>query len=125
MTTNDDSAGPLDRNVRAQFEHWFSDDGASPKAVERGSNGEYRYMPAVQAWKAWNAATDHCIRVIEAYRVPVGNSAAGEMACEWTMDALREIRDAMRSNATVQAAAPQAQVACNDGLCASARKEAM
>jgi hypothetical protein len=36
-----------------------------------------------------------CISIIEAYRVPVGNSAAGEMACEWTMDALREVRDAI------------------------------
>ena len=34
-----------------------------------------------------------CIREIETYRVPVGNSAAGEMACEWTLDALKVIRD--------------------------------
>ncbi len=33
------------------------------------------------------------IHIIEAYQVPVGNSAAGEMAAEWTMAALREIRD--------------------------------
>jgi len=31
--------------------------------------------------------------------VPVGNSAAGEMACEWTIAALRELRDLMRPNA--------------------------
>lgn len=34
-----------------------------------------------------------CIDIVESYRVPVGNSAAGEMAADWTMDALREIRD--------------------------------
>lgn len=34
-----------------------------------------------------------CIDKIETYRIPVGNSAAGEMACEWTYDALKEIRD--------------------------------
>lgn len=34
-----------------------------------------------------------CIEHIETHRIPVGNSAAGEMACEWTYDALREIRD--------------------------------
>jgi hypothetical protein len=34
-----------------------------------------------------------CIDKIETYRIPVGNSASGELACEWTYDALREIRD--------------------------------
>ena len=34
-----------------------------------------------------------CINKIETYQIPVGNSAAGEMACEWTYDALKEIRD--------------------------------
>ncbi len=33
-----------------------------------------------------------CIDEIESYQIPVGNSAAGEMACEWTYDALKEIR---------------------------------
>lgn len=36
------------------------------------------------------------IKIIETYRVPVGNSAAGLMAGEWTLDALIEIRDAIR-----------------------------
>ena len=34
-----------------------------------------------------------CIDKIETHRIPVGNSAAGEMACEWTYAALKEIRD--------------------------------
>jgi len=38
-----------------------------------------------------------CIDVIETHRIPVGNSAAGEMACEWTYDALKEIRTAIRA----------------------------
>lgn len=37
-----------------------------------------------------------CIDSIETYRIPVGNSAAGEMACEWTYDALKEIRDEIK-----------------------------
>ena len=37
-----------------------------------------------------------CIDKIETYRIPVGNSSAGEMACEWTYDALKEIRDDIR-----------------------------
>lgn len=40
---------------------------------------------------------DACINIVETYRIPVGNSSAGEMACEWTYDALKEIRDEMRS----------------------------
>jgi hypothetical protein len=34
-----------------------------------------------------------CIDKIETYRIPVGNSPAGELACEWTYDALKDIRD--------------------------------
>jgi hypothetical protein len=34
-----------------------------------------------------------CIAKIETYRIPVGNSAAGEIACELTYASLREIRD--------------------------------
>jgi hypothetical protein len=43
---------------------------------------------------AWFAEliVKECIDKIETYRIPVGNSAAGEMACEWTYDALKEIR---------------------------------
>ncbi len=39
-----------------------------------------------------------CIDKIETYRIPVGNSAAGEMACEWTYDALKEIRDDIKNH---------------------------
>ena len=34
-----------------------------------------------------------CIDKIETYQISVGNSPAGEMACDWTYDALKEIRD--------------------------------
>ena len=37
-----------------------------------------------------------CIDKIETYRIPVGNSASGELACEWTYDALHTIRDDIR-----------------------------
>lgn len=39
-----------------------------------------------------------CINKIETYRIPVGNSASGELACEWTYDALREIRDDIKES---------------------------
>ena len=47
------------------------------------------------------AERERCLSIIEAHQVPVGNSAAGEMAAEWTMDALREVRDAIRSDPQV------------------------
>ena len=34
-----------------------------------------------------------CLDKIETYEIPCGNSPAGEMACEWTYDALKSIRD--------------------------------
>jgi hypothetical protein len=39
-----------------------------------------------------------CLDKIETHRIPVGNSAAGEMACEWTYDALMEIRDEIKQH---------------------------
>ena len=43
-----------------------------------------------------------CISIIEAYQVSVGNSGAGEMAAEWTMNALREIRGTIRLRSNVE-----------------------
>ena len=43
-----------------------------------------------------------CIDKIETHRIPVGNSAAGEMACEWTYDALKEIRDEIKEHFGVE-----------------------
>lgn len=34
-----------------------------------------------------------CLNKIETYEIPIGNSPAGELACEWTYDALKSIRD--------------------------------
>jgi hypothetical protein len=43
------------------------------------------------------AEREACIKIIEAYQIPIGNSAAGEMARDWTYDALKEIRDEIRA----------------------------
>ena len=43
-----------------------------------------------------------CIDKIETHRIPVGNSAAGEMACEWTYAALIEIRDEIKQHFGVE-----------------------
>ena len=34
--------------------------------------------------------------ILSEYQIPVGNSRAGELACEWTYDALKECRDEIR-----------------------------
>ena len=41
------------------------------------------------------AAYERARHIVRTYKVPVGNSAAGEMACEWTMEALKEIDNAI------------------------------
>ena len=43
-----------------------------------------------------------CLDKIETHRIPVGNSAAGEMACEWTYSALKEIRDEIKEHFGVE-----------------------
>jgi hypothetical protein len=43
------------------------------------------------------AEREECIEIVESYKVSVGNSRAGELACEWTIENLREIRDAIRA----------------------------
>jgi hypothetical protein len=39
---------------------------------------------------------DECLNIIEQYPIPVGNSAAGELAAEWTYTALEQIRDTIK-----------------------------
>ena len=43
------------------------------------------------------AEQDRCVMIIEVYGTLVGNSVFGQRAAQWTMDALREIRDEIRS----------------------------
>jgi hypothetical protein len=43
------------------------------------------------------AEREACISIVEEYEIPIGNSAAGEIACEMTYGALKEIRDAIRA----------------------------
>ena len=43
-----------------------------------------------------------CINKIETHQIPVGNSTAGEMACEWTYAALKEIRDEIKEHFGVE-----------------------
>lgn len=45
---------------------------------------------------AWNNAIDQAVGILETHHVSVGNSAAGELAAEWTMANLEEIIEALR-----------------------------
>jgi hypothetical protein len=48
------------------------------------------------------ALVQECIDPIETYKISVGNSAAGEMACEWTYDALKDIRDEIKEKFSIE-----------------------
>lgn len=39
---------------------------------------------------------EECAGLIEGYQIPVGNSSAGELACQWTYDALKKILNQIR-----------------------------
>jgi hypothetical protein len=43
-----------------------------------------------------------CINKIETYEIPVGGSAAGEIACEMTYSALKQIRDEIKEHFGVE-----------------------
>ena len=75
-------------------------------AMEAGFNVEQGFLLRVtgidedlQRFAALVAAHERkaCIDIIETYRIPVGNSPSGELACEWTYRALHEIRDDIRA----------------------------
>lgn len=43
------------------------------------------------------AEREACIKILEAYQIPLGNSPSGELAADWTYDALKQIRDDIRA----------------------------
>lgn len=65
------------------------------KQVFGGEFGEMK-LTMLFAEEFSKLIVQECIDKIETYRIPVGNSSAGELACEWTYDALKEIRDDIR-----------------------------
>ena len=63
--------------------------------------GDQMYA-AVDLQELAELIVQECINKIETYQIPVGNSAAGEMACEWTYAALKEIRDEIKEHFGVE-----------------------
>lgn len=49
---------------RERFEHWFSDNGANKKAIERRGEG-YMLMQAQSAWGVWLAAKKQAMEELE------------------------------------------------------------
>ena len=60
------------------------------------------YIPDCLAEKFAELIVQECIDKIETYRIPVGNSPAGELACEWTYGALEDIRDDIKETFGIQ-----------------------
>lgn len=48
-------------DARAAFEHWFSDEGQWPQALQRNGEG-YMLAQAQSSWQAWEAATAVALR---------------------------------------------------------------
>jgi hypothetical protein len=67
----------------------------------KAPHGSALLTPA-QLEKYTKSIIRECIDKIETHQVPVGNSAAGEMACEWTYSALMEIRDEIKQHFGVE-----------------------
>ena len=112
--------------LREQFEAWARKNELEAER-HKYADDQYDDRAATRAWWAWRDAfqaghaaakaetaaavaqeMERCIDIIESYRIPVGNSAAGEMACEWTYGALKTIRDAIRAGAKEPSDADQA-----------------
>ena len=62
-------------------------------------NAQWPYLPhqlRARDIEVARAALEAAALVLTEHQIRVGNSAAGEMACEWTCDALKECRDKIR-----------------------------
>ena len=70
--------------------------------MERQHPGGFPNEELSVAYKFAELIVQECIDKIETHQIPVGNSAAGEMACEWTYDALKEIRNEIKEHFGVE-----------------------
>lgn len=94
------AAGDDEALVMADFGYGITVDRKSVKSYEEAYKSLWEHSPPhdKKLWiDAWNSATENAISVVESYRVSVGNSSSGELAAEWTMNNLREVRDELRS----------------------------
>lgn len=72
-----DGLGP--EPERAAFEHWFSDGGKHPRAVQRNLSGNGYYLAAAQStWTAWQAGVaaerERCAKLADEYATWSGSN---------------------------------------------------
>jgi hypothetical protein len=63
-------------------------------------NAQWPYLPhqlRARDIEVAKVVLEAAAKVLSEHQIPVGNSAAGEMACEWTYDALKDCRDVIRN----------------------------
>ena len=63
-------------------------------------NAQWPYLPhqlRARDIEVARVVLEAAAKVLSEHQIPVGNSAAGEMACEWTYDALKDCRDVIRN----------------------------
>jgi hypothetical protein len=63
-------------------------------------NAQWPYLPhqlRARDIEVARCALEAAALVLSEHQIPVGNSRAGEIACELTYDALKECRDAIRA----------------------------
>jgi hypothetical protein len=63
------------------------------------NNAWYRFAALVEA-AARADEREACLKIISEYQIPVGSSSAGEIACEMTYGALKDIRDDITARGT-------------------------
>lgn len=67
---------------------------------ETNANGTFCLYELEELYEIWLlgrlSMKNEAIKSVETYEVSVGNSSSGELACEWTMNNLRDIRDEIR-----------------------------
>ena len=59
-------------------------------------------LPEEEYFEIAELIVKECINIIESYKIPCGNSPAGELSCEWTYDALKTIRDDIKEHFGVE-----------------------
>jgi hypothetical protein len=64
------------------------------KQVDNNSNEKQ----SIRDLKLIELVVQECIDIIENYKIPVGNSAAGELAADWTYDALVKITNEIKEH---------------------------
>ena len=80
----------------------FGQDDYNNRRRNRGPLYEEDELTNIVNQKFAELIVQECIDKIETHQIPVGNSAAGEMACEWTYGALKEIRNEIKQHFGVE-----------------------